>query len=95
MRILLYLALGIAALGALGYGLRLMWQAAFPQVEVEKGELVPSWIERREGKIFLALLGILFLLMAIAHLTEADQPLPAQYTPPHMKDGQIVPGTFR
>lgn len=93
MRLILLLALVVVAVAALIQGIKLLWRAAFPTVEVEE-EVAPAWIERREGKLLLGLLALIFILMAALHLLEERAPLPQRYEPPRMEGGKIVPGRF-
>lgn len=92
MRILIYLLLGLLVLGAVAYGLRLLWYSAFPgEGASENGAgRDPSSLSRTEiwaGRLLLFSLVLLFLLLAFDRvLSVGDTPVNLD-RPPSMTPG--------
>ncbi|MBF0424914.1 MAG: hypothetical protein HQL66_03730 [Magnetococcales bacterium] len=94
MRITLTVALALVALAALYQGCRSLWRFYRPD-DAGEGAATPPGERRLPSGTWLLLLSLLLLLaLGIEHVLEVPEQPPRHYDPPHMENGQIVPGRF-
>ncbi|MBF0176586.1 MAG: hypothetical protein HQL63_07030 [Magnetococcales bacterium] len=93
MRIVTIIGLALLALVAMILGGRLLWRAFVPQkegIQPHSGK----WSLEQQGKWLLALLLLMLLALGIERIVQTPNTPQGKYEPPHMENGQIVPGRF-
>ncbi|MBF0136556.1 MAG: hypothetical protein H7833_15950 [Magnetococcus sp. DMHC-1] len=94
MRIYLFIVLALLVLGALIHGCVLLWRGFVPGSAMAGQPVPESWFQGRFGLWLLAMILCLLVLLGIDHVLEVPHEPPRNYEPPHMENGQIVPGRF-
>ncbi|WP_041641226.1 DUF6111 family protein [Magnetococcus marinus] len=98
MRILLILLGAVLILTLFGAAIKAIWRARYPSDAIE-GEVVDkspqNFTYSPLAQRTLGLILVLLLVGVVGHLLETRQGPAEHYSPAHLENGKLIPGTLK